>query len=110
MQTAYKSCRDVLIQTEDLAAAERFYSEVMGLECTYKTDTMLGFETGAFALYVEQGPEIGTVFEFFVPNEDEERQELTAAGCTIVKDEPDVPRVYIRDPHGLVFNLAERQE
>jgi hypothetical protein len=24
-----------------------------------------------------------------------------------VKDEPDFPRVYIKDPHGLIYNLIE---
>lgn len=27
-------------------------------------------------------------------------------GCDIVKDEPDFPRCYVRDPFGLIYNLT----
>ena len=27
-------------------------------------------------------------------------------GCEIVKDEPDFPRCYVRDPFGLIYNLT----
>jgi hypothetical protein len=27
-------------------------------------------------------------------------------GCTVVKDEPEVPRIYIQDPNGLIYNLT----
>jgi hypothetical protein len=27
-------------------------------------------------------------------------------GCEVVKDEPQVPRRYVRDPFGLVYNLT----
>jgi hypothetical protein len=30
---------------------------------------------------------------------------LVEAGCEIVKDEPDFPRCYVRDPFGLTYNL-----
>jgi hypothetical protein len=33
---------------------------------------------------------------------------LLAAGCSLVEEDPVVPRCYIRDPHGLVFNIAQR--
>jgi hypothetical protein len=31
-----------------------------------------------------------------------------AKGCTVVKDEPDFPRCYIRDNYGLTYNLTSQ--
>ena len=28
------------------------------------------------------------------------------SGCEIIKDEPEFPRIYIRDPNGLIYNLT----
>jgi len=28
-------------------------------------------------------------------------------GCEIVKDEPEFPRIYVRDPCGLIYNLTK---
>jgi len=35
------------------------------------------------------------------------KRRLIDAGCTIQEENPDIPRCYIRDPFGLVFNLAQ---
>jgi hypothetical protein len=35
------------------------------------------------------------------------KSRLLAAGCTIVEENPVVPRCYIRDPFGLVFNIEQ---
>ena len=37
----------------------------------------------------------------------EAKARLKKKGCRVVKDEPDFPRVYIKDPHGLIYNLIE---
>lgn len=57
-------------------------------------------------LYIHQGPISGPVLEVFVPSVEEARDRLVAKGCTVVREEPDVPRCYVRDPFGLVYNLA----
>ncbi len=31
---------------------------------------------------------------------------LVKNGCEIVKDEPDFPRCYVKDPFGLIYNLT----
>lgn len=36
------------------------------------------------------------------------RQRLLEAGCRVVEEYPVVPRLYMRDPYGLTFNLAQR--
>jgi len=46
------------------------------------------------------------VLEVTVANVDQVTERLVAQGCAVVKDEPDFPRRYIRDPHGLIYNLT----
>jgi hypothetical protein len=38
------------------------------------------------------------------------KSRLLAAGCTVVEEAPAVPRCYIRDPFGLVFNIEETED
>jgi hypothetical protein len=41
-----------------------------------------------------------------VRNLEEAKKHLVASGCEIVKDEPDFPRCYVKDPYGLIYNLT----
>jgi hypothetical protein len=41
-----------------------------------------------------------------VDNVEEAKARLVKAGCVIVKDEPEFPRCYVRDPFGLMYNLT----
>jgi hypothetical protein len=66
----------------------------------------MGFETGAFCLYVEKGESHGPVFEFLVPDVQALKQRLVADGCVVLEEDASVPRCYIRDPYGLVFNIG----
>lgn len=68
---------------------------------------MIGFETGSFCLYVEKGEDHGPVFEFLVPDVEAARDKLVAAGCTVLEEDPSLPRCYLRDPYGVVFNLGQ---
>src|ERR1035437_8857310 len=43
--------------------------------------------------------------EVTVDSVEEAKFRLVRNGCEIVKDEPDFPRCYIRDPFGLTYNL-----
>jgi catechol 2,3-dioxygenase-like lactoylglutathione lyase family enzyme len=107
MAATFQTSREVIIRTDDWVAATRFYESVLGLPITLRTANLMGFETGAFCLYVEQGREHGPVFEILVPDLQAAKRELIEAGCAIQEDNPDMPRCYIRDPYGLVFNLAQ---
>lgn len=100
-----RSTRDVIIRTEQLAEAVRFYRTVLGFETTHTSDSLIGFETGSFQLYVERGAAHGAVFDMRVPDIEAAKQRLLAAGCVIVEEDRSVPRCYLRDPYGLVFNL-----
>lgn len=104
--TDYTSTRDVIVRPSDFEKAVRFYEEAMGLRVTLREADMVGFETGMFQLFVERGPfPHGPVFDLRVRDREAAKRELVAAGCTIVEENPSIPRCYLRDPHGLVFNL-----
>jgi predicted enzyme related to lactoylglutathione lyase len=103
---AIRSSRDVIIRTEAWAQATAFYETVLGLTVTHRSETLVGFETGSFCLYVEKGPQHGPVFDFLVPDLEAAKRRLLAAGCTVVEEDASVPRYYLRDPYGIVFNLA----
>jgi len=74
----------------------------------HRSDTLMGFETGAFVLYVEKGAEHGPVFEFLTPDVQAEKRRLMAVGCALVEEDSSVPRCYLKDPFGVVFNLGTR--
>ncbi len=100
------STRDVIIQTERLDAAKAFYGDALGFEMTMNREHMLGFETGSFRLFVERGSSPEPVFEYEVADLGEARAKLLSLGCTIVEEDSTVPRIYLRDPFGLVFNIT----
>jgi predicted enzyme related to lactoylglutathione lyase len=106
-KTKFHSSRDVIIRTGDWGKATRFYKSVLGLPVTHRSKTLMGFETGSFCLYVEKGKEHGPVFEYLVPDIQAAKRKLVAAGCAILEEDPDLPRCYIRDPYGVVFNIGQ---
>jgi catechol 2,3-dioxygenase-like lactoylglutathione lyase family enzyme len=97
---------DILIQSPDPHAAARFYVDRLGFEITGEAPNMLSLHGPNINLFIEQGPPLGPVLEVTVDNVESAKQRLLAAGCTIVKDEPEFPRTYIRDPNGLIYNLT----
>ena len=107
MATEFKASRDIIIRTENWAEALQFYRSVLSLPMMEQGDTIVGFETGSFCLYVEQGKEHGPVFEFLVPDVQAAKRKLVAAGCFVIEEDPGVPRCYIRDPYGMVFNVGQ---
>jgi catechol 2,3-dioxygenase-like lactoylglutathione lyase family enzyme len=109
MQIEAESSRDVLIQSDVFHDAVGFYEAVLGLRVIHRSEKLVGLETGSFCLYVEKGPSYGPVFEFYVSDLAIAKEKLVAAGCRIENEDPSVPRCYIRDPFGLIFNLAERK-
>ena len=105
--SSFLSTREVIIRTAAWDEAAHFYGTVLGLPITYRGEAMLGFETGAFCLYVERGPKHGPVFEFLVPDVAAAKAQLIAAGCTVEEEDASLPRCYIRDPYGVVFNIGQ---
>jgi catechol 2,3-dioxygenase-like lactoylglutathione lyase family enzyme len=101
------STRDVIFRTARLEEAKAFYNGVLGFAIV--TDSpMLGFDTGAITMYFEPGDPNGAVFEFEVDDVNEAKAKLLAQGCTLVEENPSIPRCYLRDRFGVVFNLNKR--
>jgi len=107
MTRVLKSSRDVIIQVPSLPAATKFYEGVLGFSATTREEKIVGFETGSFTLYVEEGERPGPVFDLHVDDPQAAKRELLAAGCVLVEEDASVPRIYLRDPYGVTFNLGK---
>ena len=103
-----KTTRDILIQTERPAEARAFYEGVLGFTVFEDTPAMCGLETGAFRLFIDPAPALGPVLEVVTDDFPALKARLLAAGCVIEAEDPSVPRCYLRDPFGLIFNLGQR--
>jgi catechol 2,3-dioxygenase-like lactoylglutathione lyase family enzyme len=109
MTQPFRASRDVIIRTEAFDEAIRFYESIFGLSVVHRDATLVGFDAGAFRLYVENGSAHGAVFDFLVPDKQAAKRALLAAGCTLLEEDPSQPRCYLRDPYGLAFNIDERK-
>jgi catechol 2,3-dioxygenase-like lactoylglutathione lyase family enzyme len=98
---------DILIQAQDPREAAAFYVEQLGFEVTAESDDLISLHGDNINLFIERGPALGPVLEVTVTSVAAAKQKLLAQGCRILKDEPDVPRVYVQDPFGLIYNLTE---
>jgi len=103
---AVRSSRDVIIRTAAWKEAVRFYQSVLGFTLVSGDERIAGLETGAFRLYVEAGAPHGPVFDFLTADVAATRDRLLAAGCTLIEEDPAVPRCYLRDPYGVTFNIG----
>lgn len=99
--------RDILIQAPDPKKAAEFYVQELGFEVTSESP-MIELRGKNINLYIDQGPQLGPVLEVFVASVEASKDRLASIGCTVVREDPVVPRCYIRDPFGLIYNLAER--
>ena len=106
MAQLVRSSRDVILRTPNRNEAREFYGQVLGLSVVDESETFLRVETGSFRLFVELGESHGPVFDFLVSNVQAAKTRLVAAGCVVVEEDPSVPRCYLRDPFGMVFNLG----
>jgi catechol 2,3-dioxygenase-like lactoylglutathione lyase family enzyme len=108
MADLVRSSRDVIIRTPDVKAATEFYQTALGLTVTERAADLVGFETGTLQLFVEQGDALSVVLDFLVHDVQATKTALVAAGCAVVEEDPNIPRCYLRDPFGLLFNLGRR--
>jgi catechol 2,3-dioxygenase-like lactoylglutathione lyase family enzyme len=96
----------VILRTARWKQAREFYERVLGLKVAAETGTIFRVDAGAIRLFVEEGDPHGPVFDFLVPDVQAAKSHLLAAGCVLVEENPSIPRCYLRDPFGLVFNLG----
>jgi len=97
---------DILIQAPDPEKAAAFYVEQLGFEVTGEVPDMVSLHGQHINLFIERGPALGPVLEVTVDNVEEAKARLVKNGCEVVKDEPDFPRCYVKDPFGLIYNLT----
>ena len=98
---------DILIQAPDPSAAAAFYVEQLCFTVTDPNPKMMALAGKNINLYIEPGPLLGPVLEVTVADVEEAKRRLVESGCEIVKDEPEFPRTYVRDPFGLIYNLTK---
>jgi catechol 2,3-dioxygenase-like lactoylglutathione lyase family enzyme len=106
MTTSVRSSRDIILRTDRWVEAVVFYETVLGFAVIYRSESLVGFETGAFCLYVEKGAPHEPVLDFLTPDVSAVRDRLLAAGCQLIEESASAPRCYLRDPFGLTFNLG----
>jgi predicted enzyme related to lactoylglutathione lyase len=97
---------DILIQAKDPKRAAAFYVQQLGFKITGTMPDMISLHGNHINLFIERGPKLGPVLEVTVKNVAEARRRLMKKGCKIVKDEPEFPRCYVKDPYGLIYNLT----
>jgi catechol 2,3-dioxygenase-like lactoylglutathione lyase family enzyme len=97
---------DILIQAPDPEKAALFYVNHFGFEITDNNPKMIGLHGKHINLFIEPGRSLGPVLEVTVDNVVDAKQRLVEEGCEVVKDEPDFPRCYVKDPFGLIYNLT----
>jgi catechol 2,3-dioxygenase-like lactoylglutathione lyase family enzyme len=97
---------DILIQAPDPKKAALFYLKHLGFEITDEKPNMVSLHGEHINFFIERGPALGPVFEVTVENVEEAKLRLAKNGFEIVKDEPDFPRCYVKDPFGLIYNLT----
>jgi predicted enzyme related to lactoylglutathione lyase len=103
---ANKFGTDILIQAQNPKSAASFYAKQLGFEITGETPNMISLHGEHINLFIELGPALGPVLEVTVDSVEEAKARLVKSGCEIVKDEPDFPRCYVKDPYGLIYNLT----
>jgi predicted enzyme related to lactoylglutathione lyase len=103
---ANKFGTDILIQAPDPKLAASFYVKQLGFEITDEQPNMISLHGEHINLFIERGPALGPVLEVMVGSVEDVKARLTKNGCEIVKDEPDFPRCYVKDPYGLIYNLT----
>jgi hypothetical protein len=99
--------KDIVIQAEHPRAAALFYVRQLGFEITEETPDLISLHGRQINLFIECGPALGPVLEVSVSDVAEAKLRLTTNGCKVIRDEPEFPRCYVRDPYGLVYNLSQ---
>jgi catechol 2,3-dioxygenase-like lactoylglutathione lyase family enzyme len=102
-----KTTNEIIFRARDLDAVRQHYSGRLGFPVVLEKDGMIGFGTGDLNFYFERGEPSAPVFEFGVDDVARAKEELIALGCELVEENPEIPRVYLRDRFGVVFNITE---
>ena len=92
----------------DTKKAVDFYVRRLGFEITDDNPNMTTWHGQHINLFIEPGPTLGPGLEVTVGHLTDAKRRLVEQGCEIIKDEPESPRCYIKDPFGLIYNLTRQ--
>jgi hypothetical protein len=67
---------------------------------------MIGLHGKNINPFIEPGLALGPVLEVTIDDVAEATRRLVGNGSEVVKDEPEFPRIYVKDPFGLIYNLT----
>jgi len=98
---------DILIQAPDPMSAATFYVDHLGFEITAEEPQMVSLRGRRINLFIEKGPLLDLVLEVTVDSVEGTKRCLIQKGCKVVKNEPEFPRCYVKDPYGLTYNLTQ---
>jgi hypothetical protein len=103
---------ELALHVADPVAAEKFYTEVLGCTVFNRAPDCISLTNGALKLYLVRDParsHEAVVPSFSVKNRALALAQLQSAGCTLVPIGPHAPgKFYVRDAHGIVFDVVER--
>ena len=103
---------ELALHVADPAAAEKFYTEVLGCVVFNRAPDCVSLTNGALKLYLLRDPaptHDGVIPSFSVTNRATALTRLQSAGCALVPIGPHAPgESYVRDPYGIVFDVVER--
>ena len=108
----FSANNELALHVPDPAAAERFYTDVLGCTVFDRTPDCISLTNGALRLYLLRDPVGGhdaVIPSFDVRDRAAALVQLQAAGCTLVPIGPHAPGGhYVRDPFGVIFDVIER--
>ena len=108
----FSANNELALHVADPASAERFYTETLGCVVVDRTPDCISLTNGALRLYLLRDPHRShdaVIPSFDVPNRAAALARLKAAGCSFVPIGPHAPgEFYVRDPHGVIFDVIER--
>jgi len=111
-QASFAANNELALHVPDPAAAESFYTNVLGCDVVSRTADCIALRSGELRLYLLRDPKPAheqVVPSFDVPDRSAAVAALQAAGCTLVPIGPHAPgEHYLRDPHGILFDVIER--
>jgi catechol-2,3-dioxygenase len=103
---------ELALHVADPEAAERFYTDVLGCTVFDRTPGCISLSNGPLKLYLLRDPtptHDTVVPSFNVTNRAAALARLQTAGCVLVPIGPHAPgEFYVKDPHGIVFDVVER--
>ena len=103
---------ELALHVADPLAAEKFYTEILGCVVFNREPNCISLTNGALKLYLLRDPaptHDAVIPSFSVTNRAVALAQLKSAGCALVPIGPHAPGgFYVKDPHGIVFDVVER--